>query len=164
MIEEWKGVPGYDDAYQVSDLGRVRSIDHLVFNGQGHFVRRGRVLRTQLSKPKQYVIVNLRNRNIPVHRLVLLAFVGEPAAGDEARHLNGNNQDNALSNLAWGSRAENALDMVRHGTHVQTRKTHCPQGHPYDEENTYRRGSRRSCLTCKRAAWHRWNQNRKAAA
>lgn len=59
-----------------------------------------------------------------VHQLVLLAFVGPPAAGQETRHLNGNPGDNRLDNLAWGTAAENTADRIRHGTHVRGEDSH----------------------------------------
>lgn len=57
-------------------------------------------------------------RRYPVHRLVCLAFHGEPPCADRnlARHLNGNCIDNHASNLAWGSFRDNAQDAIRHGT------------------------------------------------
>lgn len=52
-----------------------------------------------------------------VHQLVAMAFLPSPMPGqNEVRHLDGNKQNNHLSNLAWGTRAENAHDMARHGT------------------------------------------------
>ena len=51
-----------------------------------------------------------------IHRAVLLAFVGPPLEGEECRHLDGDHRNNALSNLAWGTRTENAADRRMHGT------------------------------------------------
>lgn len=51
-----------------------------------------------------------------VHRLVLEAFVGKCPDKMHARHLNGNPSDNRVENLAWGTRSENMMDRVRHGT------------------------------------------------
>jgi predicted transcriptional regulator len=54
---------------------------------------------------------------MPVHRAVLTAFRGPyPGKGFEARHLDGNKQNNRLGNLAWGTRRENADDRIRHGS------------------------------------------------
>lgn len=51
-----------------------------------------------------------------VHSIVLSAFRGERPSGLEARHLDGNRQNNHLTNLAWGTNAENVADKLRHGT------------------------------------------------
>lgn len=51
-----------------------------------------------------------------VHRLILLTFSGQPPEGQESRHLNGNPSDNRIENLAWGTRQENQLDRIIHGT------------------------------------------------
>lgn len=51
-----------------------------------------------------------------IHYLVLTAFAGTSPAGQQGRHLNGNEMDNALSNLAWGTSKENRADQVRHKT------------------------------------------------
>ena len=51
-----------------------------------------------------------------LHRIILLAFKGPPPAGMEVRHLDGNPMNNNLSNLAYGTKLENAADRVTHGT------------------------------------------------
>jgi hypothetical protein len=53
-------------------------------------------------------------KHFPVHVLVALAYLG-PRTGPEARHLDGNNQNNRPDNLAWGTRLENGADKVAHG-------------------------------------------------
>jgi len=64
-----------------------------------------------------YYTVNLGGGVKSVHRLVLETFVGPCPEGKETRHLNSNKADNRLENLCWGTRSENQLDAVRHGTH-----------------------------------------------
>ena len=61
-------------------------------------------------------IYRSKNRTRKVHRLVLEAFVGPCPEGWLCRHLNGVRDDNRLSNLRWGTVAENRRDMERHGT------------------------------------------------
>jgi hypothetical protein len=56
-----------------------------------------------------------------IHRLVLLAFVGQAPKGLECRHLDGNPKNNRLENLCWGSSQEQADDRKRHGTNVGNR-------------------------------------------
>lgn len=89
-----------------------------------------------------------------VHRLVLLAFRGEPKKGEEARHLNDQREDARLENLEWGSRSENLYDRGRNGIDFYRNKTHCPLGHPLEEPNLIpsqtKRGNR-SCLACMRS-------------
>lgn len=67
-----------------------------------------------------YLLATLYSRgrklSKPVHRLVLETFIGPPPEGCVCRHLNGNRQDNRLSNLRWGTPSENAEDRRMHGT------------------------------------------------
>lgn len=89
-----------------------------------------------------------------IHGLVLAAFDGPRPDDLETRHLDGNPTNNRLSNLIYGTGTENQLDRVRHGRHENAIKTHCPQGHPYDEANTYRIPSKprnRYCRACQKA-------------
>lgn len=91
--------------------------------------------------------------SIQLHRVVLDAFIGPRPKGMEACHANGDPTDNRLVNLRWDTRSANAADSVRHGTHVNTRKTHCPMGHGYTPENTYIKPTgNRCCRECRRAA------------
>src|SRR5690606_11217835 len=86
-----------------------------------------------------------------VHRLVMEAFVGPLPEGMEVRHLDDDPDNNALSNLVYGTRSENLEDRVRLGTHHHARKTHCTHGHPFSPENTYITPRKtRVCRTCKR--------------
>lgn len=77
-------------------------------------IRNGKTCKTRR------VVVNLRRDGKPrpfaVHALVLEAFVGPRPEGMECRHLDGDPTNNALANLAWGTRAENIADKRRHGT------------------------------------------------
>ncbi len=59
---------------------------------------------------------NGKGKGVLVHRFVLLAWVGSPLAGQQARHLDGNQRNNRLENLAWGTGKENQADRFVHGT------------------------------------------------
>lgn len=152
--EHWMPVPGFEDLYSVSSMGRVFSHERVYPSGW----RRGpRLLRLSLAKTG-YLKVDLndgdgRRSTQQVHRLVARAFLGEPAAGQMVRHLNGVRTDSRLSNLAWGTASENAYDAVGHGTHPMASRTHCKRGHPFDGNNIFvdHRG-RRACRSCKRAS------------
>ena len=154
---EWRDVPGYEGYYQVSNNGNVRSVDRKIINSLGHELS----LKGKLLKPKKdrgYFRVELnaygRPKLFSIHRLVLLAFVGEIPSGMQCRHLDGNAENNSLSNLAYGTVSENQLDRVRHGTHQESVKTHCPRGHVLKSPNLTAGGLRkgkRICLACGRA-------------
>jgi hypothetical protein len=166
QLEHWRPVPGYERSYEVSDLGRVRSLDRITDRGRKW---RGRVMSPAPMGPRGYLVVTLwrdgAQRTALVHRLVLSAFVGPPPDGAEGLHGIGGPADNRLSNLAWGTHSENQFDQVAHGTHGNASKTRCPSGHPYDDENTYLYPGRahRTCRACKRE-WLRNYKQRKAVA
>ena len=163
MNEEWRPVVGWEDLYEVSDQGRVRSSDRTVHCKNGRTRRyKGRLLKPQKSGGGYLQVALCRGdkpRRSYIHRLVLAAFAGPCPDGMETRHLNGNPADNRLANLQYGTRSENNLDRVKHGTHQETRKTHCPRGHELTHGNTpeYRkREGFRGCLACARAHSHIW--------
>jgi hypothetical protein len=154
-IEQWSAIPRFEGYYEASTQGRVRSIDRWIptKSGQTAF-RRGRILTQRALAGNGYQIVMMskhgKYQNQLVHRLVLLAFRGEPDHDYECRHLNGIRTDNRLENLAWGTRSENTADQVRHGSHRNSAKTHCLRGHAFTADNTYIRPSGgRMCRACR---------------
>lgn len=161
-MERWLPVPNYEGIYEVSSLGRIRSLDRIDSLGRALY---GRVLKQRADRDG-YLQIHAGGsprRVLRVHRLVLLAFVGPPPAdATEALHGDGNPSNNRLTNLRWGTSSENKIDSVLHGTHNNTAKTHCPSGHPYDEGNTYFHPitNNRACRECNRT---RSAQMRKAA-
>ena len=155
--EVWKPIPGFDGAYEVSDWGRVRSIDRIITTKAGTKQRRqGRVL-TPTANTGGYLKVGLgrlgRAKTLQVHRLVLEAFVGPCPEGHECCHNDGDPTNNNLSNLRWDTPSGNALDSVLHGTHPHAAKTHCPRGHELESPNlvpSSMKQGQRNCLACQR--------------
>jgi hypothetical protein len=159
-MEEWRQVPEYEGFYEVSDAGRVRSVDRTVPGAQGlTYALRGCLL-AQHSDGGGYLRVSLFRdgvgRTIKVHRLVLLAFIGPPADGMEGCHNDGDSNNNTLSNLRWGTKAENSQDTLRHGRHPMRSRTHCVHGHEYTPENTRMAGTVRRCRECNRIKCRAW--------
>jgi len=115
-MEDWRDIPGWEGRYQVSDLGRVRSLPRQ--RSDGSILTRGRVLSLRGSVDR-YLSASLAKdyKTYPahVHRLVLLAFSGPCPPGHEACHYDGDGANNTLSNLRWGTPQDNAQDKVRHG-------------------------------------------------
>lgn len=152
MTEIWNPIPGID-FYEVSNLGRVRSLDRIIKRGKGEGLQKGRVLKPQLTGTpgKQYHKVRIAGVERLVHRLVLEAFVGPCPPGMETCHGNGNRLDNRLNNLRWDTSSNNERDKLQHGTHHNARKTHCKNGHEFTPENTLRnKAGNRQCRACHR--------------
>jgi hypothetical protein len=149
--ETWKAVAGYEGLYEVSDMGRLRSLDRTDSRGRH---RTGRVLTPRASGAYGHVAFDLYVGGVPrrvtAHALVLETFIGPRPAGMEGCHNNGAPTDNRLANLRWDTTSENHRDSVRHGTHAMAKRTHCPRGHEYTPENTYVRNGRRNCNECRR--------------
>lgn len=149
--EEWRPVVGYEGYYEVSDLGRVRSVDRVSNIGRR---LKGKAMK-QTAGSHGYLSVSLSREGVvkvrTVHSLVLEAFVGARPEGMEGCHGPNGVGDNRLSQLRWDSRRENALDRVRHGTHSMVNRAKCPRGHPLEGANLvpskWARGFR-ECLAC----------------
>jgi len=115
-IENWKGVVGYEGLYEVSDLGRVRTLDATRSNG---FSVVGKVLT--ISPIGGYSALGLRDMSSKVkvcyvHHLVLKAFVGPRPDGHDACHGPRGSSCNELSNLRWDTRKNNLADRQSCGS------------------------------------------------
>lgn len=158
MTEEWRSVVGYEGYYEVSDRGRVRSLDRMTGAPGTRYHKRGQLLK-QTQRPSGYMQVTLgkmgRRQSILVHVMVLRAFSGDKSSPEiQGCHSDGEYSNNSLQNLRWGTPSENSYDMIRHGRHREARKTHCPRGHILAEPNlrAYKRKPHyRECLACSRA-------------
>lgn len=155
MIETWKPVVGYEGRYEVSDKGNVRSIRRLVRCRGGHRQAGGITLKPVRCN-QTHLWVNLysdgKARSRLIHHLVLEAFVGPRPNDEYGCHNDGNPENNALTNVRWDTQSSNILDAVRHGTHPESSKTHCPQGHEYNLANTRIYRGKRRCRACHRNA------------
>lgn len=165
--EQWRPIPGAD-GYEVSDQGRVRSYKL----NQSASRTTPKVLAQRLTRQRhpnraRYLHIGLmvdgRRRERLVHQLVLEAFVGPRPDGWVTRHLNDISTDNRLTNLAYGSVAENAQDAIRNGHNGWANRTHCRNGHEFTAENTRRLPSRpgRTCIACLNAKQARQTEHRR---
>ncbi len=120
MCEIWKDVIDYAGIYQVSDQGRVRSIDRVVLYKTGMQREVKGVVLKQMLNPNQYLYNTLYKGNggktLAVHRLVCEAFIGPCPEGKEVLHGPEGKQDNSIGNLSYGTRSKNELDKRRDGT------------------------------------------------
>ena len=111
--EQWMPVVGYEGLYEVSDAGRVRSVDRISSDGSR---RKGKILKPVASQRLQVTLSRASVRKqCEIHRLVLEAFGGPAPKGKIACHRDDNHENNSLSNLYWGSYSENWADSVVNG-------------------------------------------------
>jgi hypothetical protein len=117
-------VLGFVGLYEVSNLGRVRSLSRtrMQQGPRGGIIRvayKGRVI-CQNSTPDGYKVVHLsdcrRRKLLKVHRLVLSSFLRPPLPNEQCCHCDGNRVNNNLQNLRWDTSAGNYSDRIAHGT------------------------------------------------
>jgi len=131
---KYLSVPGFP-GYRVGDDGSVWTAWKKGPGGKGSGRGTGKPyisdewkrIRVKL-RPGDYPMVGLKRVGCkavvwPLHRVVMLAFVGPRPKGNVCRHLDGNPHNNSLSNLCYGTPQENVEDSVRHGTFVRGEKS-----------------------------------------
>jgi hypothetical protein len=122
IVEQWKPVVGYEGLYEVSNLGRVKSLDRLCKSSKrSPQWMKGQILKTKINTHRQnrctVALCKNGEASYPyIARLVLTSFVGPAPKGQDAAHWDGNPVNNCLENLRWATVSENALDKKRHGT------------------------------------------------
>lgn len=113
MKEIWKDIENYEGIYQVSNIGRVKSLDRYVNcspNGKAKRFLKGIVLR-QISDKDGYQIVNLKKHQeglySRVHRLVAQAFIPNTDNKPQVNHIDGVKYNNIVTNIEWATLSEN---------------------------------------------------------
>ena len=107
-MEIWKDIPGYEGAYQVSNLGRVKSIKF----------KKERILKggcNNTGYPIAALCLNGVKRDFLIHRLVTQAFIKNPENKKTVNHINGIKADNRVINLEWNTYKENLTHARKTG-------------------------------------------------
>lgn len=112
MDEIWKDVQGYEGLYQVSNLGRVKSLSRFHNNKTVGFISKERILipRENPGRCNYFRVMLYRNKvphSIMIHRLVADAFIPKIPGKDYVNHIDGDKQNNIVQNLEWCSLKEN---------------------------------------------------------
>lgn len=154
-IETWVDIKDYEGMYQVSDRGRVKSLPRTVKHKDDfEYAVQGRILSgsPNLQGRMGVVLCGDSHKRHEIHVLVALAFLGPRPEGLVVCHNDGDYLNNKASNIRYDTYSENELDKVRHGTHHEANKTHCPRGHSLSIGNLLaKQDNKRQCLACNRA-------------
>ena len=117
-MEIWKDIKDYEGLYQVSNLGRVRSLPKVDRLGRVH---NGKI-KAQVNNGSGYLIVNLKHNGKQkmktVHRLVAETFISNDDNLPEINHIDGNKVNNRVDNLEWCTRSENVKHAIKNGLHT----------------------------------------------
>lgn len=109
--EIWRDIEGFEGHYQVSNLGRVRSLDRIITDTTSGYSRsrvfKGSILNPIIRKNGYCSVVLSDRKSYLIHRLVLLSFIGKDNSKVFVNHKNGIKEDNRLVNLEWATRKQN---------------------------------------------------------
>lgn len=119
MKEIWKDIPNYEGLYKISNLGNVKSLDHIRKNGTNEYMQKGKKLKPQ--KANNYLFVRLskeeKTKQHFIHRLVAISFLPNKLNYKEVNHKDENPNNNKIQNLEWCSHKYN----INYGTGNQRR-------------------------------------------
>ena len=125
MTEVWKDIEGFEGRYQVSNCGRVRSLDQECWNGHAFFLKRGRMLKQKLGT-SGYMRVSLgKNNDRYVHRLVAGAFLLNEGNLPQVNHKDEDKLNNNVENLEWCT----SLYNMHYGNAVAVREEKLKKTH-----------------------------------
>lgn len=123
--EIWKSIKDFEEYYEVSNFGRIKSLARIIITGKGF----RRIIKEKILSPghykKGYEFVCLCNseekikKQLSIHRIVAMEFIQNPENKPQVNHIDGNILNNCVSNLEWNTNSENN----RHAYRILGRKS-----------------------------------------
>lgn len=137
-LEIWKDVVGYEGLYQVSNLGRVKSVARIIYkdyrNSKTAVIKgiakqkRGDVIMQPFIKKTGYYTVSLtkdhKKKTKMIHQLVAKAFIPNPENKEMINHIDCNTLNNRVDNLEWCTNSENQIHAMKNGLKVDFGANH----------------------------------------
>lgn len=109
LAETWKPIIGFEDSYEISNYGNVKSIDRIVPTTNRH--KKEHIMKPSVKKG--YLVIRLqylgKNKYSLIHRLVAEHFLIKQYENHEVNHIDGNKKNNYVNNLEWVSRSDNHI-------------------------------------------------------
>lgn len=117
--EEWKVIPNTQNRYEISNYGRVRSVERVIHYPNGYNKYHPAKILKLTNDYYGYPMLNIRNNGkfvtYKVHRLVAQMFIPNPQNKKEVNHKNGVKEDNYVENLEWVTSRENKIHAIKMG-------------------------------------------------
>lgn len=119
-MEKWKDIIGYEGMYQVSNLGNIKSLDRLAWNGHAMHILKGKLMKSKNYRYQEILLCkDGKIKKHYIHRLVAAAFIVNENNKPEVNHLDGNKHNNSVNNLEWCTSEENKKHAWANGYYTK---------------------------------------------
>ena len=115
-VEQWKDIPDYEGYYQISNLGRVKSLEKTLIIRGRKCVYKALMKKNGIGKRGYWetsIYKNGKGCRTKIHRLIAISFIDNPKNHPQVNHIDGNRLNNKISNLEWVNNRENSCHRFK---------------------------------------------------
>ena len=134
MNEVWKDIPGFENKYQASNLGNIRSLNYFGHKGVIHLLKQQHTYDGYCRVP---LMIDGIKKNITTHILVAKTFIPNPDNKPQVNHRDGNKTNNTVSNLEWVTPKENIAHAIKEGLRNTESRTYLSGESHYASKPVY---------------------------